>query len=75
MALGAGPGEEANCPVLVPRCSLITSEQFGAPARRPGYSVLSTDKLERAGVPRPRPWPDALAAYLRERANRSSTPG
>jgi dTDP-4-dehydrorhamnose reductase len=52
----------------------ITSEQFGAPARRPGYSVLATGKLERAGLPRPRPWQDALAAYLHERASRAARP-
>jgi dTDP-4-dehydrorhamnose reductase len=49
----------------------ITSEQFGSPARRPGYSVLSTGKLEQAGIAQPRPWRDALAAYLRERSNRA----
>ncbi len=52
----------------------ITSEQFGAAARRPGYSVLSTGKLERAGVPRLRLWRDALAAYLQERASHAARP-
>ncbi|WP_088251597.1 dTDP-4-dehydrorhamnose reductase [Fimbriiglobus ruber] len=47
-----------------------TSAQFGAPARRPGYSVLACDKLATAGVTKPRPWQDALAAYLKERAAR-----
>jgi dTDP-4-dehydrorhamnose reductase len=48
----------------------MTSEQYAAPARRPAYSVLSTDKLVRTGVTRPRLWSDALAAYLRERSVR-----
>jgi dTDP-4-dehydrorhamnose reductase len=48
--------------------SPITSAQFAAPARRPPYSVLSNAKLAAAGVPEPRPWPEALAAYLEERA-------
>jgi dTDP-4-dehydrorhamnose reductase len=45
----------------------ITSAQFGAPARRPPFSVLSNAKLTAAGVPLPRPWPEALGAYLQER--------
>jgi dTDP-4-dehydrorhamnose reductase len=48
----------------------ITSAQFGAPAPRPPYSVLSNAKLAAAGVSAPRAWPEALAAYLAERASR-----
>jgi dTDP-4-dehydrorhamnose reductase len=47
--------------------SPITSAQFGAPARRPPYSVLSNAKLAAAGIQPPRPWQEALAAYLTER--------
>lgn len=50
--------------------SAITSEQFAAPARRPAYSVLSTDRLVSMGIARPRHWRDALAVYLDERKNR-----
>lgn len=46
----------------------ITSAQFNAPARRPPYSVLSNAKLASLGIASPRPWQDALAAYLAERA-------
>ncbi|MBN9519815.1 dTDP-4-dehydrorhamnose reductase [bacterium] len=46
----------------------ITSAQFGAPARRPPYSVLSNAKLGATGITPPRPWQEALAAYLAERA-------
>jgi dTDP-4-dehydrorhamnose reductase len=31
---------------------------------RPRYTVLAHDGLRRAGVPAPRPWPEAVAAYL-----------
>lgn len=55
---------------LSPDLTAITSEQFNAPARRPKYSVLSTDRLVSLGLPRPRPWREALAAYLDERKAR-----
>lgn len=44
----------------------ITSDQFNAPARRPGYSVLASDKMAPL-----RPWREALAAYLAERGKKS----
>lgn len=47
-----------------------TSREYGAAARRPGYSVLSRAAYESLGLPPPRPWRDALAAYLVERARR-----
>jgi dTDP-4-dehydrorhamnose reductase len=50
----------------------ITSGQFGAPARRPPFSVLSNTKLASAGVKAPRVWTEALAAYLRERQQKPS---
>jgi dTDP-4-dehydrorhamnose reductase len=48
----------------------ITSFEFGAPARRPGYSVLSNDKLEHIGVTTPRHWTEALRSYLATRGQR-----
>src|SRR5262249_10766166 len=48
----------------------ITSREYGAPARRPGYSVLATDKYAALGLPTLRPWRDALAAYLQERGKK-----
>jgi dTDP-4-dehydrorhamnose reductase len=48
----------------------ITSEQFGAAARRPPFSVHSNAKLASVGVPAPRPWQEALAADLLERTSR-----
>ncbi|HEY1190043.1 MAG TPA: dTDP-4-dehydrorhamnose reductase [Gemmata sp.] len=55
---------------LTPGLTPITSAEFGAAAKRPPYSVLSTAKLVAHDVPAPRPWRDALAAYLTERRNR-----
>lgn len=40
----------------------ITSQEYGAPARRPAYSVLASR------LPPLRPWREALKAYLQERA-------
>jgi dTDP-4-dehydrorhamnose reductase len=50
----------------------ITSEEFGAKARRPRYSVLASEAYERLGLPQPRPWQEALAAYLNERRQKAS---
>jgi dTDP-4-dehydrorhamnose reductase len=47
--------------------SPTTTAAYGAPAARPPYSVLSCDKLAKLGITL-RPWPDALRAYLAERA-------
>lgn len=52
---------------LTPSLTPIGSAEFGAAAKRPPYSVLSTAKLVAHEVPAPRPWPEALAAYLAER--------
>ena len=47
-----------------------TSAKYKRPAKRPPFSVLSNAKLATAGVAAPRPWQEALAAYLAERKNR-----
>jgi dTDP-4-dehydrorhamnose reductase len=48
----------------------ITSQDFGAAARRPAYSVLAPLALTAAGLAPLRPWREALAAYLGERGKR-----
>jgi dTDP-4-dehydrorhamnose reductase len=55
---------------LTPDLTPTTSAEFGAVAQRPAYSVLSGAKLAAAGVSAPRPWPEALAAYLQERQHK-----
>jgi dTDP-4-dehydrorhamnose reductase len=50
----------------------ITSEQLGRPARRPAYSVLANAALAAAGVEPPRPWQEALSAYLAERRRKAA---
>ena len=52
--------------------SAITSREYGAAARRPGYSVLAMRAFDGLALPTPRPWRDALAGYLEERRMRSS---
>ncbi len=47
----------------------ITTEAFGAKARRPPYSVLANEELTRLTSDRMRPWQEALEAYLRERGH------
>ena len=45
----------------------VSSEDFVRPARRPKHSILDTSLYERLTKEAPRPWRDALAAYLDER--------
>jgi len=47
--------------------SPITSEEFGAQAQRPPYSVLSMARYGSLGLLPPRPWREALRTYLDER--------
>lgn len=42
----------------------LTSEELAAPARRPRYSVLSTEKYRSRGLPPLREWHAALAEHL-----------
>ena len=44
----------------------ITTEQFGAQADRPRYSVLSNNRAQQLGISLPH-WKDALGEYLAER--------
>ena len=46
----------------------VSTADFGAPARRPPYSVLAHTRLRALGLPDLRPWREALRAYLAERA-------
>lgn len=46
----------------------VTSDEFKTKAKRPGFSVLSNDKLKNHGIEIP-PWRDGLKAYLAERGN------
>jgi len=50
--------------------SPTTSAAYIQPARRPGYSVLSTGKSTGLGLAEPRPWQAALDAYLIERQSK-----
>jgi dTDP-4-dehydrorhamnose reductase len=50
---------------LAPDLQPTTSREFGAPATRPPNSVLRNTRAVALGLPPLRPWPDALAAYLR----------
>lgn len=53
--------------------SPITSREFGAAARRPAYSVLSSSAYQSLGLSPLRPWREALAAYLDERGRKNRT--
>lgn len=53
---------------LHPRLLETTGAAFGAPARRPPYSVLDNANLRSLGLDDLRHWRDALADYIKERA-------
>jgi dTDP-4-dehydrorhamnose reductase len=59
---------------LSPSLTSVTSAEYGARARRPPYSVLARTRLAALGEDDLRPWPPALAAYLRERVTPASAP-
>jgi dTDP-4-dehydrorhamnose reductase len=46
----------------------VTSREFGAPAKRPAYSVMANAAYQALGLPEMRPWRSALVEYLRARA-------
>lgn len=49
------------------KVSPITSEQFGAKAKRPKYSVLDNSNLRRIAIKDMRNWKDALKDYIENR--------
>lgn len=59
---------------LSPSLTPVTAAEYGARARRPPYSVLAHERLAALGEDDLRPWPQALAAYLREREEVSAAP-
>lgn len=46
----------------------VTTDQFPRPARRPAYSVLSTERYERLTGVEPASWREGLREYLKSRA-------
>ena len=59
---------------LTPDLTGVTAADYGARAHRPAYSVLGHGRLAALGEDDLRPWPEALAAYLREREGVSAPP-
>jgi dTDP-4-dehydrorhamnose reductase len=45
----------------------VSSEEFGAAAKRPAYSVMANAAYKALGFQESRPWREALIDYLRER--------
>ena len=52
---------------LRPSLTAVSSDEYGARAKRPPYSVLAHETLRALGIAEPRAWEPALAAYLAER--------
>ena len=59
---------------LTPSLSPVSAAEYNARARRPPYSVMARTRLAALGEDDLRPWPQALAAYLRERVTSASAP-
>ena len=58
---------------LPARLTKTTSEEFGAKAKRPAFSVLHNGTLSRLGIQPLRHWDEALREYLSIRNDSSST--
>jgi dTDP-4-dehydrorhamnose reductase len=58
---------------LPARLMTTTSEEFGAKAKRPGFSVLHNGTLSQLGIPPVRHWDEALREYLSIRNDSPST--
>ena len=55
---------------LTPRLTPVSSQKFGAAARRPSPNgVLANARAAALGLPPLRPWPEALRAYLRAKGH------
>ncbi len=52
---------------LSPDLAATTTAELGAAARRPAYSLLDNAAAHAVGVPALRPWPEALADYMKAR--------
>jgi dTDP-4-dehydrorhamnose reductase len=59
---------------LAPSLTPVTAAEYNARAKRPPYSVMARTRLAALREDDLRPWPEALAAYLRERVTRASAP-
>jgi len=44
----------------------VTTEEYGAKAHRPAYSVLDNTRMRALGIEELRPWQSALADYMKE---------
>lgn len=53
-------GEAVKCQKIEP----ISSIEYDAPAKRPSFSVLQTDKYEKAAQKTPRAWQECLKEYF-----------
>lgn len=63
-----------NAAGMSPDVVPVTSEEYGARAERPRYSVLDNKKLESTGVRRLRHWEEALREYISLRHGRKAFP-
>ena len=63
-----------NAAGMSPDVVPVTSEEYGARAERPRYSVLDNAKLESTGIRRLRHWEGALREYISLRHGRKAFP-
>jgi dTDP-4-dehydrorhamnose reductase len=49
---------------LTADCTPITTAEFGSGATRPTFTILDSTRWPQLGLPKPRPWQDALGEFL-----------
>ena len=62
-----GSTSRARSSAIAATVTPVSSDEFPRPAKRPAYSVLSTERYERLTGVKPESWQEGLREYLHQR--------